>query len=219
MRSLRRAFLVVVLVGAAACTSSSRRFGATPTSAPSNASTIPAASPTATGAASSGICDPYVAYVATGVTSRATIDALAANTPPDAPAAALDAVRYLQRYTGGPIPAEIDDALEAWVLTTCHDAYFKSVQPRATTQEAAQILYDAVTTADRRAALPVAIPPAIARFEPWGPLAAPPSDRHFVIIDDETFRFMLGSDSGDYFECRGSSGVILTCDLIQPSIG
>jgi hypothetical protein len=167
--------------------------------------------------ASSGICDPYVAY--TGFSSRATIDALAANTPSDAPPAVLDAVRFLQQYNGGPIPAEIEDALEAWVLSTCHDTYFKTVQPRTTTREAAQILYDAVTAADPQAAATVATPVAIARFEPWGPLAAPASDLHFIVVDEETYRFELGGDGGDYFECKGSSGVILTCDLIQPSIG
>jgi hypothetical protein len=196
---------VVVIICSVGCTEGS---ASRPVGTPSQSSTITTVSPPA-------ICGPYLDYIATGFTWRATISNLAANIPTDAPPPVHNAIDFLENYNGGPVPRDVDDALEGWVLALCSDSYLRDVQPRSTTRAAAQTLFDAVQVGDREAARPVAAANALARFDPWGPVDSPTVDRQFIVLDDQTYRFQFTTE-GDYFQCTGSSGVIRTCDLIQP---
>jgi hypothetical protein len=161
------------------------------------------------------MCDAYVDYIATGFTRRETISTLATAIPPDAPPSVHEAVDFLQQYNGGPVPGQVDDALESCVLPRCNEAYLRDVHPQATTRQAAQTLFDAVQAGDRETAKLVATANTLARFDPWGVIDTPVSDRRLVEVDDRTYRFQFSAD-GDYFECTGSAGVIRSCNLIQP---
>ena len=120
-------------------------------------------------------------------------------------------------------------ALEATITATRSvETWSKSVQfsykgdaaeeeaGRDAAMEAAQALYDAVVAGDLQAASEVATKNAVARFAPWGsPFTTSSELPRFEQIDDRTSRFTF-TDDGPYIDCRGSSGVIRRCDLIQP---
>jgi hypothetical protein len=216
---LRVVLLGVILWSAAACGGSSqsaaRPVVATSTVPTSTVATnaVAASSTTAT-TSTSGVCAPYLDFIAHGFASEAVPD-LAANLPTDAPPEVVNAVRFLQEWRpdGGRVPDEVVSTLQAWVLNVCSATYLKDVHPEATTADAARKLFAAFEAGDRPAAVPVASSAALARFDPWGPSATPAADQ-FIVVDESTFRFDFGTN-GDYINCTGSDGVIQVCDLIQ----
>lgn len=168
------------------------------------------------GSLATQVCAPYLEYLGSGADR---LPDLAASLPPDAPAEVRTAVEHAQSDNFASTSVQTGanfENLDGWVRQQCDEVYLADVEARPSTDDAAQVLFDAVVVGDRAAAVKVAAANAVARFEPWGPVDAPPGAPQLSVVGGGTYRFQL-TEGPDYFDCQGWDGVIRSCRLIQPS--
>lgn len=173
-------------------------------------------SPPEPNAPATQVCAPYLEYLGSGADRLAD---LAASLPAEVPAEVRTAIEHAQsdnfESTSLQTGEDIEN-LDFWVRQQCDQIYLAGVEARPGTDEAAQILFDAVVAGDREAAAKVAAANALAVFEPWGPVDEAPGAPTLSEVAGGTYRLQL-TDGPDYVECEGWDGVIRGCRLIQPA--
>ena len=107
-----------------------------------------------------------------------------------------------------------DDDLQSLARERCQPEWVGAAQGGGDTSGAAQAFFDAIVAGDEIGARNVASANAIARFEPWEPIApdAAEGTPSLLTIGTRTFTMALGPDR--IAECQVEGGVVLACTVV-----
>lgn len=155
-------------------------------------------------------CDAFLDYLAEPSSEHLDVVSEAADDPRVDELAAI--IRDDDR-TGRVLAA--DDDLQALARDRCQPEWIGAAQGGGDTSGAAQAFLDALVAGDPLGARNVASSNAIARFEPWEPLAADPTAGTPALLTVGERTFTMALDAGRIAECQVEAGVVIACTVAE----